>query len=260
MSSATSSSPSWCGVRVETFAIGFGKRLVGFRRGGTDYQINALPLGGYVKMAGEIPGEETSNDPGELNNHPRWQRMLIAVAGPVANFILAFGLMTGAYMLHNEVNEYISGPAVTDYISPGAPSPRPASTPATPSSTSTTVENPTWDDILNHTADEPQPDRPVLLRSRRPAHRHHFFSSPSKDSPDKFSLDRSGFVPKMQTRPMKVSERHRRRPLRPRRLKPGDQIVSIDGSPSTPSPRCSPTCRTRRASPPCSTCCATARA
>ena len=48
----------WCGVRVETFAIGFGKRLVGFRRGGTDYQINALPLGGYVKMAGEIPGEE----------------------------------------------------------------------------------------------------------------------------------------------------------------------------------------------------------
>ena len=48
----------WCGVRVEAFAIGFGKRVVGFRRGDTDYQINALPLGGYVKMAGEIPGEE----------------------------------------------------------------------------------------------------------------------------------------------------------------------------------------------------------
>src|ERR1700691_727597 len=72
-----------CGVRVETFAIGFGKRLVGFRRGGTDYQINVLPLGGYVKMAGEIPGETTTGDPGELNNHPRWQRMLIALAGPV---------------------------------------------------------------------------------------------------------------------------------------------------------------------------------
>jgi regulator of sigma E protease len=74
----------WCGVRVETFAIGFGKRVVGFRRGGTDYQINALPLGGYVKMAGEIPGEETSSDPGDLNNHPRWQRMLIALAGPTS--------------------------------------------------------------------------------------------------------------------------------------------------------------------------------
>ena len=93
----------WCGVRVEAFAIGFGKRLFGYVHNGTDYKINALPLGGYVKMAGEIPGEETSSDPGDLNNHPRWQRMLIAVAGPVANFALAFGLMTGAYMLHHEV-------------------------------------------------------------------------------------------------------------------------------------------------------------
>ena len=94
----------WCGVRVETFAIGFGKRVVGFKRGGTDYQINALPLGGYVKMAGEIPGEEVSNDPGELNNHPRWQRMLIALAGPFANFVLAFVLMAAVYMVHNEVD------------------------------------------------------------------------------------------------------------------------------------------------------------
>ena len=52
-----------CGVRVETFAIGFGKRVVGIRRGETDYQINALPLGGYVKMAGEIPGEEVTTIP-----------------------------------------------------------------------------------------------------------------------------------------------------------------------------------------------------
>ncbi len=109
MSSAISPSPSCCRVRVEAFAIGFGKKLIGFRRGGTDYQINMLPLGGYVKMAGEIPGENVSADPGELNNHPRWQRMLIALAGPIANFILAFVLMTGAYMLHNEVNEYMSG-------------------------------------------------------------------------------------------------------------------------------------------------------
>jgi len=91
----------WCGVRVEAFAIGFGKRLIGYVHKGTDYRINLLPLGGYVKMAGEIPGEETSDDPGDLNNHPRWQRMLIAVAGPVANFILAFGLMAGVFMLHN---------------------------------------------------------------------------------------------------------------------------------------------------------------
>src|ERR1700744_3774466 len=95
--------PKLCKVRVEAFAIGFGTRLWGYVHNGTDYRINALPLGGYVKMAGELPGEEVSDDPGELNNHPRWQRMIIAVAGPVANFILAFGLMTGAYMIHFEV-------------------------------------------------------------------------------------------------------------------------------------------------------------
>src|ERR1700691_299750 len=138
-----------CGVRVETFAIGFGKRLVGFRHGETEYQINALPLGGYVKMAGEIPGEDTSNDPGELNNHPRWQRMLIALAGPVANFVLAFGLMIGICMVHYEVNEYQSGPAVTDYISPASPV---AATGMQAGDTIVNfkgIENPNWDDVFN---------------------------------------------------------------------------------------------------------------
>src|SRR5580700_2365961 len=141
-----------CRVRVEAFAIGFGKRVVGFRRGGTDYQINILPLGGYVKMAGEIPGEEVSTDPGELNNHPRWQRMLIALAGPVANFILAFGLMTGAYMLHNEVNEYVSGPAVTDYESPTTAAAKTGIQSGDTIVQFDNVTNPTWEDVLNHAA------------------------------------------------------------------------------------------------------------
>ena len=110
-----------CGVRVEAFAIGFGKRLFGFIHNGTDYRLNLLPLGGYVKMAGEMDpsgiqdAEDStnplvSNDPGELQNHPRWQRTIIALAGPVANFILAFVLMTVFYMAHNEVMEFVSQP------------------------------------------------------------------------------------------------------------------------------------------------------
>src|SRR5437879_4572301 len=69
------------GVRVEQFAIGFGKRLFGFKRGDTDYRINALPLGGYVKMSGENPMDERSGDPGEFMSQPRWHRFLIAIAG-----------------------------------------------------------------------------------------------------------------------------------------------------------------------------------
>src|ERR1700686_3277097 len=92
----------WLGVRVEQFAIGFGKRLVGFRKGDTDYRINAIPLGGYVKMSGENPMDERSDDPREFMNHPRWHRFLIAIAGPTMNILLAVVLLTTVYMVHYE--------------------------------------------------------------------------------------------------------------------------------------------------------------
>src|SRR5947208_13406656 len=81
-----------CGVRVEVFSIGFGKRLLGFRRGDTDYRVSALPLGGYVKMSGENPLEPSTGDPGEFMSHPRWQRFLIALAGPAMNIVFAVAL------------------------------------------------------------------------------------------------------------------------------------------------------------------------
>src|SRR5690348_11374023 len=90
------------GVRVEQFAIGFGKRLVGFRKGETDYRINAIPLGGYVKMSGENPMDERTGDPREFLSHPRWHRFLIAIAGPFMNILLAVVLLTGVYKFHSE--------------------------------------------------------------------------------------------------------------------------------------------------------------
>ncbi len=106
-----------CGVRVETFSIGFGPRLFGWRRGDTDYRLSLLPLGGYVKMAGDVPGELPTGDPGEFNAHPRWQRVLIALAGPFANFVLSFVLLALVGMFHHEVDQYLEGPAVVDYVS-----------------------------------------------------------------------------------------------------------------------------------------------
>src|SRR5262252_8221245 len=94
------------GVRVEQFAIGFGKRLVGFRKGETDYRINALPFGGYVKMSGENPMDERTGDPREFLSHPRWHRFLIALAGPAMNILLAFALLAGIYMVHYEYPPY----------------------------------------------------------------------------------------------------------------------------------------------------------
>src|SRR5260221_9340537 len=73
------------GVRVETFSVGFGKRLFGFRLGDTDYRLSALPFGGYVKMAGENPLEQRTGDPREFKSPPPRQPNPIALAGPPLN-------------------------------------------------------------------------------------------------------------------------------------------------------------------------------
>ncbi len=85
-------------VRVETFSFGFGPRLFGFKRGETDFRFSAILFGGYVKMTGEQTGESATADPRSLNAKPRWQRAIIAFAGPAINVVLAVGLLAGLYM------------------------------------------------------------------------------------------------------------------------------------------------------------------
>ncbi len=111
----------WLGVRVEQFAIGFGKRLVGFRKGETDYRINAIPLGGYVKMSGENPMDQRTDDPGEFMNHSRWHRFLIAIAGPTMNILLAVVLLTVVYMVHYEYPIYLDKAAVVQGVRKDSP-------------------------------------------------------------------------------------------------------------------------------------------
>ncbi|WP_263368413.1 RIP metalloprotease RseP [Edaphobacter bradus] len=217
-----------CGIRVEVFSIGFGKRLFGYRKGETDYRISLLPFGGYVKMAGDNPGEAPSGDPGEFNAHPRWQRILVALAGPFANFILAFGLMTGVSMLHNEVQEYLSSPAYTDYI--------PANTPASHTGIRSgdtivhydNVENPTWDQVairsllninqtvaFSYTHDGQRINTKLFVES--------------KGGADNFSLDRLGLIPKMQNAPVQIDSLEPNMPSARAGLKSEDKILSIDG-------------------------------
>src|SRR6201997_1956105 len=109
------------GVRVEQFAIGFGKRLFGFRKGDTDYRINALPFGGYVKMSGENPMDERTGDPREFLSHPRWHRFIIAIAGPAMNILLAIGLLTFVYMVHYEYLVFLDQPAVLGWVEKDSP-------------------------------------------------------------------------------------------------------------------------------------------
>lgn len=91
------------GIRVKVFSLGFGRRLWGFERGGTDYRVSAFPFGGYVRMAGADPFSESGSDWEEEDtpreqwfmSKPAWQRLLVMLGGPAANLVLPFVLYTG---------------------------------------------------------------------------------------------------------------------------------------------------------------------
>ena len=134
-------------VRVEVFSLGFGKRLAGFRRGDTDYRISLLPLGGYVKMAGENPMEARTGDPGEFMSHPRWQRFLVAIAGPAMNVILAVAVLTGVFMFRHEYPAYLDQPAVVGWVADGSPAQKAGLQPGDKIVAVQDKQNPTWDDV-----------------------------------------------------------------------------------------------------------------
>ena len=109
------------GIRVDVFSLGFGLRLFGFRRGDTDYRISILPLGGYVKMAGENYDEELTGSPHEFLARPKLQRFAVAVAGPLMNIALAIILLTGTFIVGIPVPVYLKAPALIGKIEPGSP-------------------------------------------------------------------------------------------------------------------------------------------
>jgi regulator of sigma E protease len=88
----------WHGVRVLTFSLGFGPKLFKFTRGDTEYCISIIPLGGFVKMAGETPDDETPPKPDEFFAKSKWQRFQIYIAGPAMNVLASFLIMIGVYL------------------------------------------------------------------------------------------------------------------------------------------------------------------
>jgi regulator of sigma E protease len=95
------------GVRVEVFSLGFGNAIVGWKRGPTEFRISWIPLGGYVRMAGEGSLEaEATGAPDEYESKRVWEKLLILVAGPVANVLLAIALYTTAYVIGVPIPAY----------------------------------------------------------------------------------------------------------------------------------------------------------
>lgn len=111
------------GAPVEVFSIGFGKRIWGFERGGTDYRLSLVPLGGYVRIIGLGPDETdvVSGEAQEAELLPRWKRALILLAGPVTNIVAAVVFVALALMMGVETPVYLEEPPVVGWVEPGSP-------------------------------------------------------------------------------------------------------------------------------------------
>lgn len=166
------------GIRVETFSLGFGKRLVGFRRGDTDYRVSLLPVGGYVKMAGEYPTDESVGAPDELLSKPRWQRLIVGAAGATMNLIMAVLILAGIFMLNNREPLYLSQPVVV-----GSMTDHSAATAAGIQIGDRVVEigkkaNPTWQDVEDLSL-TPAKD-PVAMTVKRHQEEIHLSVTPQR--------------------------------------------------------------------------------
>jgi len=217
-----------CGVRVEVFSLGFGRRLWGFRRGETDYRLSALPLGGYVKMAGENPMEDRTGDPGEFTSHPRWQRFLIAIAGPTANIILAIAVLAGVFMFHHETPVYWDQPAVLGWVMDKSPAQKAGLQPGDKILRIEGVNNPTWEKVLFRIA--LNPDQPVSLDIQRGSEILH-----KTVVPQAVGVDRVGSAGWIPQGPALVSRVDPTMPAAKAGVQAGDVLTAVNGFPNASS-------------------------
>jgi regulator of sigma E protease len=209
-------------VRVETFSLGFGKRLVGFRYGETDYRISALPFGGYVKMTGETPLDSHTGAAEEFSTHPRWQRLIIALAGPAMNILLAILVMTGVYMVHDEEPAYFGQKAKIGFVQSGSIADKAGIKTGDTIVKINGVDNPSWEDVLMNTMASPGARVKLeLLRDNQ--------IIPTSVTPDKTADEQAsnpGWIPDT---PNSVSTAEPDMPAAKAGIKIGDVITAING-------------------------------
>ena len=150
-------------IKVETFSVGFGPRLIGFKKGETDYRISAFPLGGYVKMAGETPMDAITGEEYEFLSKPKWQRFLVAAAGPAMNIFLAVGLIAGLYMYGTDVPEFLIGQAVINVVEAGSPAEKAGIKPGDQIVSFDGKEKPDWQDVQNTVITSPGRALPIVI-------------------------------------------------------------------------------------------------
>ncbi|HHL38980.1 MAG TPA: RIP metalloprotease RseP [Deltaproteobacteria bacterium] len=212
------------GVGVERFSLGFGPKVLWFRRGETEYRVSLLPLGGYVKMVGEHLDDEV--EPAELdksfNRKPVRTRAAIVAAGSVMNLVLAALLLPLIYMIGIEVPAYLEGEAVIGYVAEDGAA---GAAGIKKGDVVTAVDGRpirSWEELA--TALVMNPDKPLEVEVRRDGETFTTVLTPQASQSTGGGV--AGLLPPMEPVIGRVSPGY---PAEAAGLEPGDRIAAIEG-------------------------------
>jgi regulator of sigma E protease len=230
-----------CGVRVEAFSLGFGPRLFGFKIGETEYKVCLLPLGGFVKMTGETEsgltgspiqtsdgGDGVANDPRAFTSRPRWQRMLIGLAGPFFNFLLTLGLMWFYFAFINEVPSVTVKTTTVEWVTPGSAAATAGLEAGDVIESFDNVKNPDWESVYDHCRLDANQTVPVAVDRNGQTILLSLFV-PSSAKTDSFDLSDMGISPQFLPGPILVAQVQPGMPAAQAGLHDGDAIEAVDG-------------------------------
>jgi regulator of sigma E protease len=210
------------GVRVLTFSLGFGPKLVAFRRGDTEYCVSAIPLGGYVKMAGENPEDGPTGAPDEFLSKSKWQRFQVLVMGPVMNLALAVIVMALVLYQSAEVPAYEAQPVVVGSVTEGSVAKAADMQPGDRVLAVNGTDVQTWESFSN--AILPLAKRPVDLTVQRSGSIHNVHLVPS--AVGKYEMGDIGIQPVIRPQILSVTPGE---PGAEAGLKPKDVLVAVNG-------------------------------
>jgi len=214
------------GVRVETFSFGFGKRLLGRRmgKGGTEFRLSAIPLGGYVKMAGEESYDPADLKPDDFYAKNRGQRIFILIMGPAMNIILSFLILVVIFMNGVNVERYHQDPPVIDYVQQGSPAAEAGleSGDLIREVDDRAIEN--WKEL--EYAIGANPDQTLTVKYER--HGRLMTTELHVKSITEYALGYAGLHPEFRTMIDSVTQSG---PAERSGIQPGDRVIEVDGEP-----------------------------
>lgn len=209
------------GVRVLTFSLGFGPKILKVTRGDTEYCVSAIPLGGYVKMAGETPEDPRSGQPDEFLSKTKWQRFQILFAGPAMNILLAVVVLAFVLSQGAQVKAYLDWAPVIGSVVHGSPAERAGLMRGDRILTAGGREVPTWDALNVEIATKPNRDvNLTLLRNGQT------ITATVRPVAGKYEIGQIGALPDTHPLVAQVIAGDRADQAG---LKPGDLVLAVNG-------------------------------